>query len=87
MSTGKPFYFKADSYTSNDVISTAYNAAVIEGRDVLPPQLPDSLSKYKSNVCSLCIPFKVHIFKNDIIIHTEFHFREYNSIYYFGGCM
>ena len=46
MSTGKPFYFKANSYTSNDVISTAYNAAVIEGRDVLPPQLPDSLSKY-----------------------------------------
>ena len=49
MSTGKPFYFKADSYTSNDVLSTAYNTAVIEGRDVLPPQLPDSLSKYKSN--------------------------------------
>ena len=46
MSTGKPFYFKADSYTSNDVISTAYNTAVIEERGVLPPQLPDSLSKY-----------------------------------------
>ena len=46
MSTGKPIYFKADSYTSNDVISTAYNAAVIEERGVLPPQLPDSLSKH-----------------------------------------
>jgi len=46
MSTGKPFYFKADSYTSNDLLSAVYNTAVIEGRDVLPPQLPDSLSKY-----------------------------------------
>ena len=58
MSTGKPFYFKADSYTSNDVLSPAYNAAVIEGRDVLPPQLPDSLSKCKTNVFSVCIPLK-----------------------------
>ena len=88
MSTGKPFYFKADSYTSNDVLSTAYNTAVIEGRDVLPPQLPDSLSKYKSNDCSLCTPFKkVHIFRKNIIIHTKFYFREYNSIYYLGGCL
>ena len=46
MSTGKPFYFKTDSYTSNDVLSAAYNTAVIEGREVLPAQLPDSLSKY-----------------------------------------
>ena len=59
MSTGKPFYFKADSYTSNDVLSTAYNTAVIEGRDVLPPQLPDSLSKCKPNVCPVCIPIVI----------------------------
>ena len=66
MSTGKPFYFKADSYTSNDVLSTSYNTAVIEGRDVLPPQLPDSLSKYKSNIFSLDIIYKrVNIFEND----------------------
>ena len=87
MSIGKPFYFKADFYTSNDVLSTAYNTAVIEGRDVLPPQLPDSLSKYKSNIFSLDIIKKVHIFKKNVIIHTKFNFREYNSIYYFGGCM
>ena len=86
MSTGKPFYFKADSYTSNDVLSTAYNTAVIEGRDVLPPQLPDSLSKYKSNIFSLDIILFTYLKKN-FIIHTKFNFREYNSIYYFGGCM
>ena len=86
MSTGKPFYFKADSSTSNDVLSPAYNTAVIEGRDVLPPQLPDSLSKYKSNIFSLDIILFTYLKKN-FIIHTKFNFREYNSIYYFGGCM
>ena len=45
ISVGTPLYLKVLSSTTNNVINHSYNTAVIEGREALPHQLPDSLSK------------------------------------------
>ena len=44
---GAPLYLKVSLSKSNDVVNNSYNAAVIEGKDALPNQLPDSLSMKK----------------------------------------
>ena len=44
MSIGKPLHYGVSSSATNNVINTSYNTAVIEDRNSLPHQLPDSLS-------------------------------------------
>ena len=55
ISVGTPFYLKVLSSTTNNVINQSFNTAVIEGRDALPHQLPDSLSKKQTYLA--CIPY------------------------------
>ena len=43
MSVGKPLY--ANNSTTNDIVSSSYNAGVTEDRGELPHQMPDSTSK------------------------------------------
>ena len=47
ISVGTPLYLRVLSSTTNNVINPSYNTALIEGREALPHQLPDSLSMKK----------------------------------------
>jgi hypothetical protein len=55
ISVGTPLYLKVLSSATNNVINQSYNSAVIEGRDALPHQLPDSLSMKQTYFA--CIPY------------------------------